>query len=169
MGFLPSAANNMAIVASVSVIAIRGDAMATAVERSARRSSTNRMTQVLSYGASLRLDQATTTPSPLVGEGRGGGSGGDGTNVPRGSTPTPDPSPQGGGEEFVALLWPKLAPMNPFRLLARCRPRPWLRCRPSAGRVPRGWRQRRRSPPKAGRGKSPRCGRRFPQVRRDPG
>src|SRR5258707_9575615 len=48
MGFLPSAANNMAIVASVSAIAIRGDATAAAVERSARRSSTNRMTQVLS-------------------------------------------------------------------------------------------------------------------------
>src|SRR5712671_2886045 len=48
MGFLPSAANNMAIVASVSAIAIRGDAMAAAVERSARRSSTNRMTPVLS-------------------------------------------------------------------------------------------------------------------------
>src|SRR5258707_11509616 len=48
MGFLPSAANNMAIVISVSAIAIRGDAMAAAVERSARRSSTNRMIQVLS-------------------------------------------------------------------------------------------------------------------------
>src|SRR5215468_5197083 len=48
MGFLPSAANNMAIVTSVSAIAMRGDATAAAAERSARRSSTNRMTQVLS-------------------------------------------------------------------------------------------------------------------------
>src|SRR5947209_19411996 len=48
MGFLPSAANNTAMVTSVSAIAIKGDATAAAAERSARRSSTNRMTQVLS-------------------------------------------------------------------------------------------------------------------------
>src|SRR5262245_3497021 len=38
-GFLPNAANNTAMVVSVSPIAISGDAMAMTVERSARRSS----------------------------------------------------------------------------------------------------------------------------------
>src|SRR5258707_11372195 len=56
MGFLPSAANNMAIVMSVSAIAIRGDAMAAAVERSARRSSTNRMTQVHRFHGANHID-----------------------------------------------------------------------------------------------------------------
>src|SRR6516162_9280620 len=43
-GFLPNAANNTAMVVSVSPIAISGDAMAMTVERSARRSSTSCMT-----------------------------------------------------------------------------------------------------------------------------
>src|SRR5260370_6110129 len=77
MGFLPSAANNMAIVASVSAIAITGDAMAAAVERSARRSSTNRMTQVLSVrlraaaGLALGCAAAHQQAQRLAGRGSG--------------------------------------------------------------------------------------------------
>src|SRR5215468_856538 len=122
----------------------------------------------LLIGVSLSRGRAAATPSPLVGEGWGGGSCCAGTDVPH--LPTPTPAPQGGGEEFVALVWLKLTPMNPFGPPAhRRRPRPWAHCRPLAGRALRGSPQRRRSPPKAGRGKSPRCGRRSLQVRRDPG
>src|SRR5215813_8151764 len=62
-GFLPSAANKIAVVTSVSTTAITGDPKAMRVERSARRSSTSCMT----YSGAARLRARTRLFSlPMV-------------------------------------------------------------------------------------------------------